>query len=376
MRSKTFMGIVAVLLAASVRPAMARPEYARREGRPCQYCHMSGSPGYVDPQTGSAQPTTRNKRGEYYAAHNHSFTGYNELGVMGRQSPPLFHFLWRQDMAGAPRRAAVGDVTADGKPRMVTLSEKPGGGAVLQVLRWNGAAFATEFQADDASAPDALAVGHFAGQQKPELIVTGDSIWHWNGTTFVAKHLARAIPVLGTARMRQPQGEERLLLALTPTDVRAYRVDFDAPGDPLIDGIPSPGSAAVTSADMHGSADFFDKVGLLPLVYGAGVVGLWDVRKFGTLFFYYSHIFKDFDTRSDTGDPKKTEFVLKGTSSFVTFRDPRTANGPELWTTPQLPGQVYDVALEDPRTGEPALLVLMSDSATGKGRGLYCFGLD
>jgi hypothetical protein len=52
------------LLWASVTPSYAKPEYAKKEGQTCTYCHVSaGKPDLND-------------GGKYYAAHDHSLKGY------------------------------------------------------------------------------------------------------------------------------------------------------------------------------------------------------------------------------------------------------------------------------------------------------------
>lgn len=49
--------------------ASATPAYAKKEKKPCAYCH-------VNPQGGGK----RNAAGIYYKAHNHSLVGYKPAG--------------------------------------------------------------------------------------------------------------------------------------------------------------------------------------------------------------------------------------------------------------------------------------------------------
>ena len=51
-------------LLASVKPADAKPEYAKTEGKSCTFCHTTeGKPDL-------------NEAGNYYAAHEHSLKGH------------------------------------------------------------------------------------------------------------------------------------------------------------------------------------------------------------------------------------------------------------------------------------------------------------
>jgi len=48
----------------SVTPSYAKPEYAKKEGKSCNFCHVTaGKPDL-------------NAAGDYYAAHDHSLQGY------------------------------------------------------------------------------------------------------------------------------------------------------------------------------------------------------------------------------------------------------------------------------------------------------------
>jgi hypothetical protein len=57
----------AVLMAGlwtSVVPSQAKPEYAKKEGKGCTYCHVA------------AGKKDLNDAGKYYGAHDHSMEGY------------------------------------------------------------------------------------------------------------------------------------------------------------------------------------------------------------------------------------------------------------------------------------------------------------
>ncbi len=97
--------------------AAARPEYAAKENKACGYCHVNEAGG-----------GPRNPRGLYYAAHNHSFEGYDEAQVMGggapkKTGPPAFAEAWKIQVPNASRRIAVADVVGDKRARLLVLGE-------------------------------------------------------------------------------------------------------------------------------------------------------------------------------------------------------------------------------------------------------------
>jgi len=69
-RRRTFMRLFKVLIAISISCgflltlATAKPEYAKKEGKPCTFCHV---------KLGSKE---LNDAGKYYKDHNHSLEGY------------------------------------------------------------------------------------------------------------------------------------------------------------------------------------------------------------------------------------------------------------------------------------------------------------
>ena len=378
---KTWMITSAIVFSAlfvlgSAGSARASVEMARKEGRACQYCHLSSSPGFKDEKTGLHEPATLNARGKYYQTHHLSFDGYVEPRVSVKPTPALFHFMWGEVFPDAVRRLAVADVTGDKTPRLVMLSEVPGNkeAGTLTVRKWDGKTFVTEFTADVKAPADKLEVGRFAGANRPAVIVTGDALFVWNGTTFARKPAAHSLPLFGSTRLKS--GEERLLLAPSPTeDVIAYRVNPDANGtDWLVDGIAAPHSTEVRWGTMNAPPDFFEKMGLQPPLSAGGLIGLWDARQNGSLLLYYPKVDADFDVQPDPKNPNKPKVQYKGrAASYLIFRDPNTAAGPEVWSTPRLNGFVYDVAREDPKDGKPGLLILGSEAPDGKSRVIYFF---
>lgn len=371
-----------VLLSAGAFPVQARPEYARKESRPCQYCHLSSSPDLLDPATGKREPTTRSHRGVYYETHNHTLVGYVEPAARPtRLDPfPVFRLQWSAILEDQPRRIGIADVRGDGTVRFITLNEKNEKGenkesTVLAVRKWDGKTFVTEFSAETQSPPDRLATGKFIGPDRPAVIVTADALWHWNGSAFVRKPAVRKLAILGTTRSKT--GEERILIAFGKDEAKAYRVDPDAPGDWLVDGVSSPPSSQVSWGDLHGTLESLNDMGVPPALANGGLVGLWVVPKFTRLYLYYAKANVDADVQEDAQDKKKQTIVVRRRYSYVTFRDPSQANGQELWSTPKLPGHVLDVAAANARgDGKPGLTVLTTEAPGGKGRCLYFFALE
>ena len=261
------LGTMFGVLVTSPLHVSARPAYAQKEGKACQYCHISASPGLisVDPNTKlrTTEPFTRNARGIYYFEHNHTFDGYVERKVMGASAPPVFHFGWRETLADLPRRVAVADVVGDGKPRLITLNEKVNDKltSVLTVKHWDGKEFVAEFTTETHGPADRLAVGKFAGANRPAVILTSDALWLWSGKGYAHVPATRPLALFGIARMHD--GSERVLVANSPSDIKAYTVDAKSgDGEWLKDGIAPPNSGQVTWCDMHATPDFFDKIGM------------------------------------------------------------------------------------------------------------------
>ena len=256
------------------------------------------------------------------------------------------------------------------------LSEVAGNKEVgkLTVRKWDGKTFATEFTADVKAPPDKLEVGRFAGANRPAVIVTGDALWVWNGTTFVRKPAAHPLSLFGSTRLKS--GEERLLVAASPTeDVTAYRVNPDASGTNwLVDGISAPNSSEVHWGTMNASRDFFEQMGIQPPISAGGLIGIWDIGPNGSVLLYYPSIDADYDIQPDPQNPSKPKISIKGKAiSTLVFRDPTVSTVPEVWSTPRISGLIYDVARQDPKDGKPGLLVLGSEAPDGKSRVLYFF---
>jgi hypothetical protein len=63
---RLFRGLfaVAIISGTMLTLATAKPEYAKKEGKPCTFCHV---------KAGSKE---LNDAGKYYKEHNHSLEGY------------------------------------------------------------------------------------------------------------------------------------------------------------------------------------------------------------------------------------------------------------------------------------------------------------
>ena len=58
--------VLAAGILLNVSTGSAKPEYTKKEGKACAFCHV---------KTGSKE---LNDAGKYYAAHNHSLDGYDK----------------------------------------------------------------------------------------------------------------------------------------------------------------------------------------------------------------------------------------------------------------------------------------------------------
>ena len=189
-----------------------------------------------------------------------SFRGLNSFAqTKPAAKPPVFTFQWKEEFTDLPRRIGVGDVTGDGTVRLVTLNEKPDNpkSSTLVIRKWDGKAFVKEFEAETQSPPDKLQVGKFAGDKKPAVILTADSCWAWNGKTFARRTASKLMNLFGTTRARN--GEERVLIASSPTDIKAYKILLDGGGDFLYDPIESTKSKTALWGDMHAAPEFLTR---------------------------------------------------------------------------------------------------------------------
>lgn len=377
-RFVTFILLLSLFVIYCINIAEARPAYAQKEGRACQYCHTSSSPGLRDPTTGMRETTACNQRGLFYGAHNHSFEGYVEPKRTNAQTvhSTLFRFVWKEMIPDTARRVAVGDVRGDGVARLITLNAKPGetNASVLTVKKWNGSAFLTEFRGDAQSAPDKLQVGRFAGLDRPAVIVTGDALWYWDGKTYARKPAARPLFLFGTSRLKD--GTERLLIASGPETVKAYHVNVQASGaDWLTDETEAPPARQVQWADMHATSEFFDKMGLPAALAQGGVIGVWTLNATGKTYLYHAAREQEFDIKKDGGGTNTSSIVVKGTRCFVSFQDAIAPSLANTWNTPSQPGDCLDVFPGNPKGERGSGLLVLSSGADDNGRTLTFYAL-
>src|SRR5690348_4648272 len=145
--------------------AQARPEYAAKEGKSCNYCH-------VDPAGGGP----RNPRGVYYAMHDHSFAGYDEAKVMGA---PHFTSAWKLTVPDGARRIAIADVAEDKQPRLLMLGEDN----TLSINRVTKTGLEKEDSIDLGKDSAQFVAGHFA-KDRPALIAVPGAVFFKDGDKY------------------------------------------------------------------------------------------------------------------------------------------------------------------------------------------------
>ncbi len=382
-RTWLFIGLTTLtlsLLSLSLLPFVTLPsahatvEYARRENKPCVYCHVSAAPGILDPSTGKVNTVACNERGFYYETHNHSFAGYVEtpqINLKALTGP--FRFGWAIKLPTAAQRVVVADVKGDNHPMLITLS--PSGDAhqsELALWSWNGKAFVKDSSLQIAANADMLQVGHFAGSDQPLLIVTGDGVRWWNGKQFSFLPAPSGFQLIGAVRLLD--GSERLLVALNGGDLQAYRVDLSKPGSSwLADPQAPPQSHEVQWAEMHGDPSLLEKIGMPTALSLGGLIGVWNLPTQHQLFLYLPKLNQDIDAVPDPDHPGQNKFVLKSQTWCVGLLNATNAN--DAYYTPPLAGKVCDVTRQSPiEPTTPGLLVLTSLSAPNTS-GLYFFPL-
>lgn len=359
----SLIGIALLTSVGSV--AYAKPEYARAEKKPCNHCHVSASPGTFDSILKQVQPTTRNNRGMYYETHDHSLVGY----IVKRlpQERLLAKFIWGEERDDHPQRIAVGDVKGDGKPRFITLHETPEGkGSILKVSRWDGKSYVTELEEKSESSPDKLQVGKYAGAAEPAVIVTDRTLWMWKGKTFIRKALSTPRILLGATTFRNK--EERVLIAESPTDIRAYRVNSSVTGDWLVDGAAAPNASKdVQWLAMHGSQETLIQTGMDEQVADGGILGFWGAFQSDKPYIYYVKVDRDFDAKAEKGfDKDKTQktITIKRENFYVVILN---SKGMEVWASARLDMRPLDIIIDNARgDGKQGMMILLKEPAKGK----------
>lgn len=351
---------IALLTIAAANPALARPVYAMKEGKRCSHCHINARGG-----------GPRNPRGEYYAAHNHSFQGFDEAKVMTLLKPS-----WTDTVPSTTLRIGVGDVTGDGARRLVLLGEAgTKDSRVLTIRKWTGSAWDNDHTVDLPGQTDRMAIGKFQPGMSTALIVTSTALVHFSDGKFSVKPSGRKLDVVGSAVLKD--GSERLLLreGNTPGEnLKSYRVDSAAPGAGWLKEAGAPPRATETSFyDMKGTPEELKSLGVPDPIADGGILGIWDPNKLNLLFLYGVQIINQVEGPPDA---KPEQLKLIGQDHHMTIVDPRSIAYRTLWASEKLQGKVLDATINDPRSAKRGLLVLTDSSQDSKSRTVYFYQLD
>ena len=165
---------------------------------------------------------------------------------------------------------------------------------------------------------------------------------------------------------RAKNGDERVLIASSATDIKAYRVLLEGAGDFLYDPIDSPNSKAVSWGDMHAAPDFLGEMNFPYSLSSGGIVGVWDARRNNKSLLYYARVDGDFDLKAEKNKPK---FTLKKQTYYLALNDPDAGLALPLWLSPALPAPLLDVQIADAKPGNaPGFLMLMGTPGQNKRR--------
>lgn len=365
---------LALMFLCTGQDAAAKPEYALKENRPCIFCHVTESPGTVNPRTGKRGVTDRNARGIYYAKNRYSLAGYIEKAPELPKVPaPRFEIVWQTEMKDMPRRVAVADITGDGKPRLISLHENPQAKSksILKVQRWDGKEFVEDFSTPVDAVPEKMAVGKF-GSQVP-IVLTANGMWKWNDKGLSLTPAPETLNLFGTAQTKD--GEERVLIYFGKGVIKAFRVNMTSlDGKWLFDPRDPPAPPNSVFGDMHSPMETLLEIGVPETIGAGGIMGIWKLKKPDAYFLYHSRIDPDYDLVPNPKDPKNPTVKVKSTTNYLQFRD--TQYGIEVWKTPKLSGYVMDVARSDPKgSGKMGFLVLANETEKGKPRTLSFYAL-
>jgi hypothetical protein len=288
-----------------------------------------------------------------------------------------FRFQWKADFTDKPRRMAVADVIGDGKLRLITLHEKPDApeSALLVVRKWDGKTFALEFRGEVKGKSNIMAVGRFAGGERPAVIVTEDGFWQWDGKTFVKRDAPRKLPIIGLVVQRD--GEERVILQEGEAAARAYRIRPEEPNTAwLVDGKEAPKAGNISHQLLNADPKQMQKMGMPPDLSDGGLVGLWDLRGNARWIMYYTLVDRDFDVTNDPVNRNKPKFTYKSEAYQFACRDVIDTKGVPFWGTPRIDAKPLDAATKSPLDGKTGLLLLTNELPGGTTRSLLFFVLE
>lgn len=356
--------------------ARATERYAVNEGRACGYCHVSGSPGFVDVAKGRREPLDLNFRGTYYAKHDHTFNGFVEPNALNAGPPTMFKFVERLVIPESARRCAVADTVGDRVERLILLTPKAESktSSTLTIKRWSGNAFITEFETDTPGVADKLAVGKYTPEGRT-VILTSNALWYWNGKTYMSKTSPNTVALVGTLHYRT-DATEQVLAVNGAGELVSYRVNLAAGvgTDYLANGtrLTELPAGQVSYLDLHQTAEGLEKIqaGLSQLSKG-GIMGLWSPAPGAKQMLYHVDLDQDVEIKNDT--TKTQKITVKSEGWKVGVIDPRNPALATTFFTPRLAGEVYDLGTVSPYDGASGLLILTSEGPDKKGRSLYYF---
>ncbi len=351
--------------------AGARPEYAKKELKPCSYCHVSGTPGIRDAKTGQVTPATRNERGRWYGSHGLSFEGYKPAPA-AKQALPHFRPLWRTSLKEAVRKAALADLAGDGKPRLITLNEdgQKAGSALLIVFKWNGKGWDEEARTVYAGKAARMFVGNVTGSGR-NAIVTGDSVFTYEGAKLILHPLNRPFDLIGGVRLKD--GSARLLTATARNELKTYQVQLNASGASMADagGMEALPQEQLQWYDLHVTPEL---EAMLGKEAEGGLVALWKLPEANQTIFYRIRTNPNYEVGSETAGSRKPKYTLKGEAFHLVFG---FLDGAELWASPPMASMPSDVTVF-PGKGEfsPGFLVLEKESGSSKTCALTFYALE
>jgi hypothetical protein len=339
MRKTLHAGLLVAGMAILASASYAKPEYAKKEMKDCGYCH-------VKPEGGG----TRNDRGVYYAAHNHTFAGL----------PPMFKSLWKLEAPAGARRVAVGNVAGEKEVRLLLLGE----GDKLTVHKVTDGEAPVEDTIALGKGADKLVVGTFA-KGKPAVIVVPGAVYYRNEGKYVKKEAPDLSTVTGTMFFKNGTQNFFVYEGGAPD---TFSVDLAA-DKPLVAGEsfvpPDQGGTVYSSLTARAPAEMLAGLGVPEEGQKAGTVGLFDPRGEGKMYGWIPWADKD---GSNTLRVVDGAGIGPGVGGDIKV----------LWTSPKLAGKILDVAVAaDPKGSKnTGLVILMATGADGKGRTVEFFALD
>ncbi len=260
---------------------------------------------------------------------------------------------WQAPVASTAYRVGAGDTVGDGTDRLVLLLPLANGGVKVAVQTWDGKGFRTQWSAERPSTQPLLAVGRFAGKDKPAQIVLSSGYYQWKDGDYTFTEFESVKSPVGWVRMAIGD----VLLLRNGREFQPAKLNLDAPGASAIEPDaqfsllePADGQAALGALHVPAS----ELQAGVPVEFApSGLMAFWDVL----------------------GDKKPARVLASATekNAVVLTRDYSPTNVPVLWRSPDMPGRIADFAFGNPRKGEAGLLVLSASDDKGMGRTLTLY---